>query len=85
MLAIGVGINQLSLTPFLTPLYRSYEWNWFESQVSLALRILTDGAAQIIASFISFGTLHIHTSGFEPWQWYDQAQHLANLLVIIFL
>jgi drug/metabolite transporter (DMT)-like permease len=25
--------------------------------------------AQIISSFISFGTLHIKTSGFEPWQW----------------
>ncbi|KAF9058547.1 major facilitator superfamily domain-containing protein [Rhodocollybia butyracea] len=29
-----------------------------------------DGAAQIISGFISFGTLHIHTSRFEPWQWY---------------
>lgn len=27
------------------------------------------GIAQIISGFISFGTLHIHTSGFEPWQW----------------
>ena len=26
-------------------------------------------AAQIISGFISFGTLHIHTKAFEPWQW----------------
>ena len=25
--------------------------------------------AQIIGSFIAFGTLHIKTGGFEPWQW----------------
>ena len=25
--------------------------------------------AQIISGFISFGTLHIRTKGFEPWQW----------------
>ena len=25
--------------------------------------------AQIISGFISFGTLHINTKGFEPWQW----------------
>jgi hypothetical protein len=26
-------------------------------------------SAQIISGFISFGTLHIKTSHFEPWQW----------------
>ncbi|ESK83753.1 membrane transporter [Moniliophthora roreri MCA 2997] len=30
---------------------------------------LMNGTAQIISGFISFGTLHIETSGFEPWQW----------------
>ncbi|KAJ7859783.1 MFS general substrate transporter [Mycena olivaceomarginata] len=30
---------------------------------------LMNGAAQIISGFISFGTLHITTSRFEPWQW----------------
>ncbi|KAJ3546254.1 hypothetical protein NM688_g5536 [Phlebia brevispora] len=29
----------------------------------------TDVEAQIISGFISFGSLHIHTKGFEPWQW----------------
>jgi hypothetical protein len=26
-------------------------------------------SAQIISGFISFGTLHIKTKSFEPWQW----------------
>ncbi|KAH9991575.1 MFS general substrate transporter [Russula vinacea] len=30
---------------------------------------LMNGTAKIISGFISFGTLHIHTTGFEPWQW----------------
>ncbi|KAJ7871730.1 major facilitator superfamily domain-containing protein [Mycena leptocephala] len=30
---------------------------------------LTSLIAQIISGFISFGTLHIKTSKFEPWQW----------------
>jgi MFS family permease len=30
---------------------------------------LMNGTAQIISGFISFGTLHIHTTGFQPWQW----------------
>ncbi|EEB86756.1 hypothetical protein MPER_16170, partial [Moniliophthora perniciosa FA553] len=28
-----------------------------------------NGTAQIISGFLSFGTLHIKTSRFEPWQW----------------
>ncbi|KAF8259251.1 MFS general substrate transporter [Lactarius quietus] len=30
---------------------------------------LMNGVAQIISGFISFGVLHTHSSGFEPWQW----------------
>ncbi|KAF8264097.1 MFS general substrate transporter [Lactarius quietus] len=30
---------------------------------------LMNGTAQIFSGFISFGSLHIHTGGFEPWQW----------------
>jgi hypothetical protein len=33
---------------------------------------------QVIAGFIGFGTLHIHTTRLEPWQWYDQVQHITN-------
>ncbi|KAH9993093.1 MFS general substrate transporter [Russula vinacea] len=30
---------------------------------------LMDGIGQVIAGFIGFGTLHIHTTRLEPWQW----------------
>lgn len=32
-------------------------------------KVLMNGTAQIISGFISFGSLHIHTTSFEPWQW----------------
>ncbi|KAJ7100458.1 MFS general substrate transporter [Mycena epipterygia] len=45
----------------------------FYTRTEQTLRVgywfLMNGTAQIIVSFISFGTLHIRTSGFEPWQW----------------
>ncbi|KAJ7127432.1 major facilitator superfamily domain-containing protein [Mycena crocata] len=30
---------------------------------------MTSGTSQIISGFVSFGCLHIQTSGFEPWRW----------------
>ncbi|KAF9239499.1 MFS general substrate transporter [Melanogaster broomeanus] len=30
---------------------------------------LMSGTAQVISGFISFGSLHINTKGFAPWQW----------------
>jgi len=30
---------------------------------------MMDGTAEIISGFLSFGMLHIKTSGFQPWQW----------------
>ncbi|KAL5520352.1 hypothetical protein ACEPAG_9576 [Sanghuangporus baumii] len=30
---------------------------------------LMNGTAQIVSGFLSFGSLHIKTSGFRPWQW----------------
>ncbi|KAJ6517704.1 major facilitator superfamily domain-containing protein [Mycena vulgaris] len=45
----------------------------FYTRTEQTLRVgywfLMNGTAQIISGFISFGTLHIKTSGFEPWQW----------------
>ncbi|KAH8092231.1 MFS general substrate transporter [Cristinia sonorae] len=45
----------------------------FYTRTEQTLRVgywfLMNGSAQIISGFISFGTLHIHTGGFEPWQW----------------
>ncbi|KAJ7352062.1 major facilitator superfamily domain-containing protein [Mycena albidolilacea] len=40
-----------------------------EQTVRVGYWFLMNGFAQIIAGFISFGTLHIHTDKFEPWQW----------------
>ena len=55
-------------------------WNWFEFCVyDSASQTLINIVAQIFSGFISFGSLHIHTGGFEPWQWYDRVRHLANI------
>ncbi|KAJ7081269.1 MFS general substrate transporter [Mycena epipterygia] len=45
----------------------------FYTRTEQTLRVgywfLMNGTAQIITGFISFGTLHIQTGAFEPWQW----------------
>ncbi|KAL0950628.1 hypothetical protein HGRIS_007418 [Hohenbuehelia grisea] len=45
----------------------------FYTRTEQTLRVgywfLMNGTAQIISGFISFGTLHIKTGSFEPWQW----------------
>ncbi|EPT00022.1 hypothetical protein FOMPIDRAFT_129874 [Fomitopsis schrenkii] len=40
-----------------------------EQTLRVGYWFLMNGTAQIMSGFISFGTLHIHTEGFEPWQW----------------
>ncbi|KIK50096.1 hypothetical protein GYMLUDRAFT_494487 [Collybiopsis luxurians FD-317 M1] len=40
-----------------------------EQTLRVGYWFLMNGTAQIILGFISFGTLHIHTSKVEPWQW----------------
>ncbi|KAI9510185.1 MFS general substrate transporter [Russula earlei] len=40
-----------------------------EHVVRVGYWFLMNGTAQIISGFISFGSLHIHTGRFEPWQW----------------
>ncbi|KAI0819437.1 MFS general substrate transporter [Trametes gibbosa] len=40
-----------------------------EQTLRVGYWFLMNGTAQIISGFLSFGTLHIKTSGFEPWQW----------------
>ena len=67
VIVVRIVINLLSL-PF-SPFNSSDEWNRSESLVYLPPHTLIEVAAIIISGFISFGTLHIHTSGFEPWQW----------------
>ncbi|OSD00722.1 MFS general substrate transporter [Trametes coccinea BRFM310] len=45
----------------------------FYTRTEQTLRVgywfLMNGTAQIISGFLSFGTLHIKTGKFEPWQW----------------
>ncbi|THH07930.1 hypothetical protein EW146_g9157 [Bondarzewia mesenterica] len=40
-----------------------------EQTLRVGYWFLMNGTAQIISGFISFGSLHIKTSGFQPWQW----------------
>ncbi|KAJ7169296.1 major facilitator superfamily domain-containing protein [Mycena crocata] len=40
-----------------------------EQTLRVGYWFLTNGAAQIISGFISFGTLHIHTEHFAAWKW----------------
>ena len=80
VLVIGVRTVVNHLYPHSSPFNRFNEWNRFESIVSLFSQSLINFIAQIIISFISFGSLHIHTKGFQSWQWYDWAQHLTMTL-----
>ncbi|KAI0066397.1 MFS general substrate transporter [Artomyces pyxidatus] len=41
-----------------------------EQTVRVGYWFMMNGTAQIVSGFISFGSLHIHTKGFEPWQWF---------------
>ncbi|KAN0129723.1 major facilitator superfamily [Lactarius tabidus] len=44
---------------------------------------LMNGTAQIFSGFISFGSLHIHTGGFEPWQWLMIITGILTLITAI--
>ncbi|KAK1231236.1 hypothetical protein PQX77_005641 [Marasmius sp. AFHP31] len=44
---------------------------------------LMNGTAQIISGFISFGSLHIKTKGFMPWQWLMIITGILTLLCAI--
>jgi hypothetical protein len=73
VLVIGVSVVMTGCRLPPISLSNSYdEWNWFECRICSASQTLIEVAAQIISGFISFGALHIHTAGFQPWQWLDQ-------------
>lgn len=44
---------------------------------------LMNGTAQIISGFISFGSLHITTPGFAPWQWLVIITGIITLITAI--
>lgn len=67
-----------------SPFNSSNGRNWFvlkslyrQTPIDFAL------AGQIMTSFISFGSLHIHTTRFEPWQWYDQVQRVTSVFTFL--
>jgi hypothetical protein len=83
VLVIGV-ITVFSRVSFsFSPSDRFNGWNRFECQVFVPSPTLIDVAGQIIIGFISFGTLHTHTTEFEPWQWYDKVQLLTDTLTFL--
>ncbi|KAG2078481.1 MFS general substrate transporter [Suillus decipiens] len=59
----------------------------FYTRTEQTLRVgywfLMNGTAQIISGFISFGTLHINTEGFEPWQWLMIITGIITLILAI--
>jgi len=78
--------DRLPTTLCALPSNRFNDWSWFEFCVYSASQTLIDVAAQTSSGFISFGSLHIHTGGFEPWKWYAQVRHPANIqLTLTFL
>ncbi|KZP15481.1 MFS general substrate transporter [Athelia psychrophila] len=63
-----LGICEGSITAgFLIVSSMFYTRN--EQTLRVGYWFLMNGTAQIISGFLSFGALHIKTSGFEPWQW----------------
>ncbi|KAF8900479.1 MFS general substrate transporter [Gymnopilus junonius] len=59
----------------------------FYTRTEQTLRVgywfLMNGTAQIISGFISFGSLHIHTKSFEPWQWLMIITGILTLLTAL--
>ncbi|KAK0210341.1 MFS general substrate transporter [Desarmillaria ectypa] len=54
-----------------------------EQTLRVGYWFLMNGTAQIISGFISFGTLHIKTGTFEPWQWLMIITGLITLIMAI--
>lgn len=45
---------------------------------------LMNGFAQIISGLLAFGTLHIKTTGFEPWQWFMIVTGTITVILAVF-
>ncbi|TFY75242.1 hypothetical protein EWM64_g8770 [Hericium alpestre] len=54
-----------------------------EQTVRVGYWFLMNGTAQIITGFVAFGSLHIKTKGFEPWQWLMIITGIMTLIVAI--
>ncbi|KAH7927986.1 MFS general substrate transporter [Leucogyrophana mollusca] len=54
-----------------------------EQTLRVGYWFLMNGIAQIMSGFISFGTLHIKTHGFAPWQWLMIITGTLTLIVAV--
>ncbi|KAF8124325.1 MFS general substrate transporter [Boletus edulis] len=54
-----------------------------EQTLRVGYWFLMNGTAQIISGFISFGSLHIKTTGFAPWQWLMVITGVITLTVAV--
>ncbi|KAJ7055776.1 MFS general substrate transporter [Mycena amicta] len=54
-----------------------------EQTIRVGYWFLMNGFAQIVSGFISFGTLHIRTTTFEPWQWLMIMTGVITLIVSV--
>ncbi|GLB38572.1 putative major facilitator superfamily protein [Lyophyllum shimeji] len=54
-----------------------------EQTVRVGYWFLMNGTAQIITGFIGFGSLHIKTKSFEPWQWLMIITGILTLLTAL--
>ncbi|KAH9942119.1 MFS general substrate transporter [Amylocystis lapponica] len=54
-----------------------------EQTLRVGYWFLMNGTAQIISGFISWGTLHIKTTGFEPWQWLMSITGMLTLVTAV--
>ncbi|KAF9239490.1 MFS general substrate transporter [Melanogaster broomeanus] len=54
-----------------------------EQTVRVGYWFLMNGTAQIVSGFLSFGSLHIHTNGFEPWQWFMIITGIITLILSV--
>ncbi|KZP29608.1 MFS general substrate transporter [Athelia psychrophila] len=78
-----LGICEGSITAgFLIVSSMFYTRN--EQTLRVGYWFLMNGTAQIISGFLSFGALHIKTSGFEPWQWLMVITGSMTLIIATF-
>ncbi|KAI0065989.1 MFS general substrate transporter [Artomyces pyxidatus] len=58
-------------------------WTRDEQIVRIGLWYGMTGLAQIVGGFLSFGSLHIHTGAFEPWQWLMAITGILTILTAV--
>jgi len=83
------GVSDGYLFSYLVLNFPLFPKSWQMEQVRIqeclgGTDLIVVQPAQIISGFISFGTLHIHTSSFEPWQWWRAFEGYERPILILF-